>query len=129
MNNKVQTLLELFPMLNEAKISTLLQSNNGNMQETINAILGVSGTLHNFPFFFVTMIVLKSKANLFLNFLSKSNKNQLQFSRITAHVMEYKNWFHCTKLCLISTDTFILDKKQSHCYTQVFFYLLWTLRA
>jgi hypothetical protein len=50
LSNKVQTLSEMFPMLDEAEIRSLLQANNMGVQETINAILGVSGTLSHFSF-------------------------------------------------------------------------------
>ena len=46
LSNKVQMLLEMFPILEEAETPALLRSNNMGVQETISAILGVSGTFY-----------------------------------------------------------------------------------
>ena len=51
LSNKLQILSEMFPMLDVTELPTLLQSNNMDVQRTIDAILGVSGTLNHFPFF------------------------------------------------------------------------------
>ena len=42
---------DMFPMLDEAEIPTLLHSNNMDVQMTINAVLGVSGTALGIIFF------------------------------------------------------------------------------
>ena len=66
LSNKVKTLSEIFPMLDEAEIRSLLQANHMGVQETINAIPGVSGTLSHFSFSgSFSIILLKSITNCF----------------------------------------------------------------